>query len=68
MAGKTTSKKDLALMAMSYGYVYVAKVAVGADPNQLVKAFVEAESYDGRRLSLPTRTVLPTVLIWVAHY
>ncbi|MCL2513437.1 MAG: pyruvate:ferredoxin (flavodoxin) oxidoreductase, partial [Oscillospiraceae bacterium] len=46
-SGKTTKKKDLAAIAMSYGYVYVAQVAMGADYNQCVKAFTEAESYDG---------------------
>ncbi len=46
-AGKKTKKKDLAAIAMSYGYVYVAQVAMGADFNQCVKAFNEAESYNG---------------------
>ena len=46
-AGKRTSKKDLGLMAMSYGYVYVASVAMGANQNQLMKAVHEAESYHG---------------------
>jgi len=45
--GKGTKKKDLAAMAMSYGYVYVAQVAMGADYNQCIKAFNEAESYNG---------------------
>ena len=45
--GKPTPKKDLARMAMSYGYVYVAQVALGANDNQAIKAFLEAESYDG---------------------
>ena len=45
--GKETKKKDLAQIAMSYGYVYVAQIAMGADMNQCVKAFVEAESYEG---------------------
>lgn len=45
--GKGTKKKDLAAIAMSYGYVYVAQVAMGADYNQCVKAFAEAESYNG---------------------
>jgi pyruvate-ferredoxin/flavodoxin oxidoreductase len=48
--GKATVKKDLAMMAMSYGYVYVARVALGANPNQVVKAFVEAGSYKGPSL------------------
>ncbi|MCD6117773.1 pyruvate:ferredoxin (flavodoxin) oxidoreductase [bacterium] len=46
-AGKKTVKKDLGLMMMSYGYVYVASVAMGANKNQLMKAMVEAEAYDG---------------------
>lgn len=46
-SGKKTPKKDLAAIAMTYGYVYVAKVALGADFNQCVRAFTEAESYNG---------------------
>ncbi len=46
-SGKRTKKKDLGLMAMSYGYVYVAQVAMGADKNQFLKAIKEAEAYDG---------------------
>jgi pyruvate-ferredoxin/flavodoxin oxidoreductase len=46
-AGKATKKKDLAAIAMSYGNVYVASIAMGADRNQCLKAFVEAESYNG---------------------
>ena len=49
-AGKEVKKKDLAAIAMSYGYVYVAQIAQGADYNQCIKAFVEAESYDGPSL------------------
>ncbi len=49
-SGKKTKKKDLGLMAMSYGYVYVASVAMGANKNQLVKALTEAESYPGPSL------------------
>ncbi|MBE6008068.1 MAG: pyruvate:ferredoxin (flavodoxin) oxidoreductase [Lachnospiraceae bacterium] len=49
-SGKKIKKKDLGMMAMSYGYVYVAQVAMGADKNQLVKAIVEAESYPGPSL------------------
>ena len=49
-AGKRTSKKDLGMMAMSYGYVYVAKVCMGADKNQLIKAITEAEAYPGPSL------------------
>ncbi len=49
-AGKPVGKKDLALMAMSYGSVYVARVAMGAGDMQTVKAFLEAEAYDGPSL------------------
>ncbi len=49
-AGKEVKKKDLAQIAMSYGYVYVAQVAMGADYNQTIKAFIEAESYNGPSL------------------
>ncbi|MGE5759260.1 MAG: pyruvate:ferredoxin (flavodoxin) oxidoreductase [Gemmatimonadota bacterium] len=49
-AGKSTGKKDLGLEAMSYGHVYVARVALGGDMNQTVKAFLEAESYPGPSL------------------
>ncbi|MGE4214188.1 MAG: pyruvate:ferredoxin (flavodoxin) oxidoreductase [Anaerotignaceae bacterium] len=46
-SGKKTKKKDLGRMAMSYGYVYVAQIAMGADKNQTLKAIAEAEAYDG---------------------
>jgi pyruvate-ferredoxin/flavodoxin oxidoreductase len=46
-AGKSIRKKDLAQIAMAYGYVYVAKIAMGADYNQTIKAFKEAEAYNG---------------------
>ena len=49
-AGKRTKKKDLGMMAMSYGYVYVATVAMSANPNQLLKAMTEAEAYHGPSL------------------
>ncbi len=49
-AGKPMPKKDLGMLAMTYGGIYVAKVAVGANPNQVVKAFVEAQAYDGPSL------------------
>ena len=49
-AGKEVGKKDLAAIAMSYGYVYVAQVSQGADYNQCLKAFLEAESYNGPSL------------------
>lgn len=45
--GKAIKKKDLGMMAMSYGYVYVAQVAMGANQNQLIKALTEAEAYPG---------------------
>ena len=49
-AGKRTKKKDLGMMAMSYGYVYVAQCAMGASQPQLLKALTEAEKYDGPSL------------------
>jgi pyruvate-ferredoxin/flavodoxin oxidoreductase len=49
-AGKTTPKKDLALQAIAYGNVYVARVAMGADPQQTLRALREAEAYDGPSL------------------
>ncbi len=49
-AGKPMPKKDLGLLAMTYGNIYVAKVAMGANTNQTVKAFVEAEAYPGPSL------------------
>jgi pyruvate-ferredoxin/flavodoxin oxidoreductase len=49
-SGKKTRKKDLGLMAMSYGYVYVAQIAMGADKNQMLKAILEAEAYPGPSL------------------
>jgi pyruvate-ferredoxin/flavodoxin oxidoreductase len=48
--GKGLPKKDLGLMAMSYGYVYVARVAMGANDQQTLKAFLEADAYDGPAL------------------
>jgi pyruvate-ferredoxin/flavodoxin oxidoreductase len=54
--GKPVGKKDMGLMAMSYGYVYVAQIALGADPMQAQKAFIEAESFDG-----------PSIIIAYAH-
>jgi pyruvate-ferredoxin/flavodoxin oxidoreductase len=51
-AGKTVPKKDLALQAIAYGSVYVARVAMGADPQQTLTAFREAEAYDGPSLVL----------------
>jgi len=55
-AGKPSPKKDLGLMAIVYGSIYVAKVAIGANPNHTVKAFIEAESYPG-----------PSLIIAYAH-
>ena len=49
-SGKKICKKDLARMIMTYGYVYVASIAMGANKNQVIKAFVEAESYPGPSL------------------
>ena len=46
-AGKRMKKKELGRMAMTYGYVYVASVSMGADMNQVLKAFKEAEAYKG---------------------
>ena len=51
-AGKTVPKKDIALQAIAYGSVYVARVAMGADPQQTLSAFREAEAYDGPSLVL----------------
>jgi len=55
-SGKVTSKKDLGMIAMSYGYVYVARISMGANMNQVIKAFREAESYDG-----------PSIIIAYSH-
>ena len=49
-AGERIKKKDLGMMAATYGYVYVAQVAMGADKNQFMKALQEAEAYDGPSL------------------
>lgn len=49
-AGKVTRKKDLGMMAASYGYVYVAQIAIGADKNHALKVLKEAEAYDGPSL------------------
>jgi len=54
--GKASAKKDLGMITMTYGNIYVARIAYGANPNQTVKAFVEAESYDG-----------PSLIIAYAH-
>jgi pyruvate-ferredoxin/flavodoxin oxidoreductase len=55
-AGKDIGKKDLGLIAMSYGYVYVAQIAMGSNMNQTLKAFREAESFDG-----------PSIIIAYSH-
>jgi pyruvate-ferredoxin/flavodoxin oxidoreductase len=55
-AGKDIGKKDLGMIAMSYGYVYVASIALGANMTQTIKAFKEAESYDG-----------PSIIIAYSH-
>ena len=55
-SGKPLGKKDLGLMAMAYGNVYVAQIAMGASDNQTVKAFIEAEAYDG-----------PSIIIAYSH-
>ncbi len=49
-SGKKTSKKDMGAMAMTYGYVYVANIAMGANKQQMMKAITEAEAYDGPSL------------------
>jgi pyruvate-ferredoxin/flavodoxin oxidoreductase len=54
--GKSLPKKDLAMLMMTYGNAYVARVAMGASPNQTVKAFIEAERYNG-----------PSIIIAYAH-
>ncbi|MBU0936332.1 MAG: pyruvate:ferredoxin (flavodoxin) oxidoreductase [Spirochaetes bacterium] len=56
MAGKDIGKKDLGMIAMSYGYVYVAQVSMGANMNQVLKAMREAESYNG-----------PSIIIAYSH-
>jgi len=50
MSGKNMPKKDLGLIAMSYGYVYVARIAMGANDQQTLRALIDAESYDGPSL------------------
>ena len=56
--GKPTPKKDLGMMAMTYGYVYVAQVAMGASDAQTIKAFLEAESYPGPSLIIAYSTCI----------
>jgi pyruvate-ferredoxin/flavodoxin oxidoreductase len=57
-SGKPTPKKDLGMMAMTYGYVYVAQVAMGANPRQTIQAFREAESYEGPSLIIAYSTCI----------
>ncbi|MDO4582397.1 MAG: pyruvate:ferredoxin (flavodoxin) oxidoreductase [Bacillota bacterium] len=57
-SGKRTKKKDLGMMAMSYGYVYVAQIAMGADMNQTLKAIKEAEAYPGPSLVIAYSTCI----------
>lgn len=57
-SGKKTKKKDLGMMAMSYGYVYVSQIAMGADKNQTLKAIKEAEAYDGPSLIIAYATCI----------
>ena len=61
--GKPAAKKDLALMVMTYGHVYVARVAMGGNDAQTVQAFREAEAYGGHRSSWPTATASRTATI-----
>ncbi|VYU46409.1 pyruvate:ferredoxin (flavodoxin) oxidoreductase [Clostridium tertium] len=56
--GKRTKKKDLGLMAMTYGYVYVAQVCMGANLNQTLKAIAEAEAYNGPSLIIAYATCI----------
>ena len=57
-SGKRTKKKDLGMMAMSYGYVYVAQVAMGANQSQVIKAIAEAEAYHGPSLIIAYATCI----------
>ena len=57
-SGKKTKKKDLGMMAMSYGYVYVAQIAMGADMSQTLKAMKEAEAYPGPSLIIAYSTCI----------
>jgi pyruvate-ferredoxin/flavodoxin oxidoreductase len=58
-AGKRSPRKDLGMMAMTYGNVYVAQVSMGANPNQVVRAFTEAEAYDGPSLIIAYCNCIP---------
>lgn len=57
-SGKRVKKKDLGLIAMTYGYIYVAQIAMGANMNQTLKAITEAESYDGPSLIIAYSTCI----------
>jgi len=57
-SGKPTPKKDLGMMAMTYGYVYVAQIAMGANPRQTIQALIEAESYEGPSLVIAYSTCI----------
>jgi pyruvate-ferredoxin/flavodoxin oxidoreductase len=57
-AGKRVKKKDLGLIAMTYGYIYIAQIAIGANMNQTLKAFKEAEAYDGPSLVIAYSTCI----------
>ena len=57
-SGKKTKKKDLGMMAMSYGYVYVAQIAMGANQSQVLKAIAEAEAYPGPSLIIAYATCI----------
>ena len=56
--GKPIKKKDMGLIAMSYGYIYVATIAMGANDLQTVKAFIEAEAYDGPSIIIAYSTCI----------
>ena len=62
--GKPVGKKDLGLIAMSYGHIYVASVAMGYKDEHTLKAFIEAESYPGPPSSSPTAIASPTASPW----
>jgi Pyruvate:ferredoxin oxidoreductase and related 2-oxoacid:ferredoxin oxidoreductases, beta subunit len=57
-AGKQVKKKDLGLISMTYGYIYVAQIAMGANMNQTLKAFHEAESYNGPSIIIAYSTCI----------
>ena len=63
--GKRTKKKDIGMMAMSYGYVYVAQIAMGYDKNQTLKAIAEAEAYKGPSLIMHMLHVSTMVYVQV---